>query len=126
MLVANERKKCKLQRKLDLLEFKLIESHKKEERTKERRAISTIKENSRYFFTYAKSKSKVNVPIGPFEDHGNIISDPKGIGKVLQNQFKSVFSTPVYNQTELNLLTQDTYLEFSSIDILQKMISKMP
>ena len=122
IICANARRKSKLEKKLEVLEFKLIESHKKEEREKEQRAVETIKENSRYFFTYAKTKSKVKIPIGPLEEHGNIISDPYGMSQILQNQFQSVFSQPVFSQTELNMLTEGRnqgfcYLNVSEEDI---------
>ena len=119
ILWANARRKCKLQKKLEVLEYKLIESHKREEKAKEQKAINTIKTNSRYFFAYAKSKSKVKVPIGPLEDQGNFISDPKRVSQILQNQFQSVFSQPVFNQTELDLLTLGRTQEFCNIDITE-------
>ena len=60
-----------------------------------KRAVKNIKANSKYFFDYAKSKSKVKVDVGPLIDQdGNLTSDPLSMSEILRRQFESVFSTP--------------------------------
>ena len=92
-------KKSALGKRLEILEFKLLEFHKKEEKAREIKAVNTIQENSKYFFAYAKEKSNIRVPIGPLEEEGRLIKDEQEISQVLQNQFKSVFSQPKFPQT---------------------------
>ena len=61
----------------------------------EARAVARIKENPKFFFSYAKSFSKVMSSISLLNDKsGNIVTDRKGIADTLQEQFCSVFSNP--------------------------------
>ena len=61
----------------------------------ETRAVSAIKTNSKYFFTYARKFSKIPSAIGPFIDQAkNIVSCPTKMAKMLANQYNSVFSVP--------------------------------
>ena len=57
--------------------------------------MATIKENPRFFFSYAKSFSKIKSSITLLHDKsGKIVTDRKGIADTLQEQFCSVFSDP--------------------------------
>ena len=62
---------------------------------REQQAVSKVKENPKYFYSYAKkfSKKKSNISL-LYDKNGNIKSDPKDIANLLQNQFLSVFSDP--------------------------------
>ena len=57
LIKANSIKKTILEEKLNVLEYKLVNSHKMEENENEMRAVNAIKLNSKYFFAYAKKKS---------------------------------------------------------------------
>ena len=123
-------KKSALGKKLEILEFKLLESHKREEKAREIKAVNTIRENSKYFFAYAKEKSNIRVPIGPLEEEGRLIKDEQEISQVLQNQFKSVFSQPKFPQTDPKNFEQEEKhffnIEISVADIdeaIQKLSS---
>ena len=62
---------------------------------REKRAVATIKENPKFFFSYAKSFSKIKSSITLLHDKsGKIVTDRKGIADTLQEQFCSVFSDP--------------------------------
>ena len=62
---------------------------------RETRAVSRIKENPKFFFSYAKSFSKVKSSITLLQNNsGNTVTDKKGIVDTLQQQFCSVFSDP--------------------------------
>ena len=62
---------------------------------RETRAVSKIKENPKFFFSYAKSFSKIKSSIALLHDkNGSIVTDRKGIVDTLQEQFCSVFSDP--------------------------------
>ena len=52
-------RKVTLERKLAKIEYKILDSHRKQEKARELRAVNTIKENSKYFFAYAKKKSSI-------------------------------------------------------------------
>ena len=61
----------------------------------ERRAINILKENPRYFFSYAKKFSKLKTNIGPLRDkEGNLQHTPEAMAELLQAQYLSVFSDP--------------------------------
>ena len=91
----------KIQRELELIEFKLLESHHREAKQRENRAVEKIKADPKYFFSYAKSKSKIRSQVGPLEEEGNIVSDPEAMSNVLQCQFTTVYSTPRLSETEI-------------------------
>ena len=77
------------------VEYKLINSHRKEKKDRESKACEAIKVNSKFFFSYAKSLSRVKTGIGPLIDAAkNIISCPQKMANVLADQYNSVFSTP--------------------------------
>ena len=59
--------KEKLLKEMEITEAKLLESHHKEARSRENKAVGLIKENTKYFFKYAKSKSHIHSSIGPLE-----------------------------------------------------------
>ena len=103
---ANPREKDALTKRLEEIEFKLLESHQKERCSNESKAVGVIKDNPKYFFAYAKAKSAIKVPIGPLEEDGNIVEDAQEISQILQNQFKSVFSQPKFSETDVTRLGQ--------------------
>ena len=77
------------------IEVKLQNSHRAEKNEMEHRAVSAIKRNSKYFFSYAKKFSSISTGIGPLMDLAkNVISCPMKMAEMLANQYSSVFSTP--------------------------------
>ena len=72
-------------------------SYDEEQKQVEEKAINNIKYNSKYFFTYTKSKSTIRPRVGPLNLDGITYSDNKDIANILNNQHKSVFSTPKYD-----------------------------
>ena len=117
---ANRNRVGKLVKKLNTIEYKLLESHNKEEKERELRAIRMIKSNSKYFFSYAKSKSSFSVPIGPLEVDGDFVSDPKLISHILQKQYQSAFSLPKYHETNLEELEDESTSFFCNITICEE------
>ena len=62
---------------------------------KEQAAIGKINSNPKFFYSYAKSFSKIKAGINMLYDTNGIIrTDPKNVADILQNQFSSVFSDP--------------------------------
>ena len=61
----------------------------------EKAAVDSIKSNPRFFYSYARRFSKVKSRVGPLKGaNSRIISDPKEMADLLQNQFCSIFSDP--------------------------------
>ena len=61
----------------------------------ERRAVEKIKANPKYFFSYAKSFSKVRQNISSLlNGNQELVTDRKELANILQQQFSSVYSDP--------------------------------
>ena len=61
-----------LKTKLVNIESRLIESHEAERNRREQSAVDKIKDNTKYFFKYAREHSHVKKPIGPLTDASNM------------------------------------------------------
>ena len=84
-----------LQSKLALICYDIKDEINKSLDHKEALAVSRIKANPKYFFSYAKSLSKLKSSISMlFTSDGNITNDPSEMANILQDQFTSVFSDP--------------------------------
>jgi len=69
---------------------------------KEDKVVTNIKENPRYFFSYAKRFAKTKSNVGPLRDNnGNLKHKPKEMANILQSQYSSVFSDP--NSPDIDL-----------------------
>jgi ribonuclease P/MRP protein subunit RPP40 len=83
-----------LNRNIETLQCKLRKAFEEEREDEENKAISNIVINPKFFFAYAKKKGTVQSKVGPLYKENEIISDPKEMAECLQEQFKSVFSSP--------------------------------
>ena len=74
-----------------------IDAEYKNSRLKqERAAIKTIKQNPKYFYTYAKKFSKTKGEIGAFvKENGEMTDDPYEQAEILRKQYESVASKPM-------------------------------
>ena len=78
-----------------------MQSYHHQQIEQEERAVGNIKENPKYFYSYAKSFSKVKVGIGPLINTAKrLISDPRQMASILSDQYASVFSQPRYNSDD--------------------------
>ena len=85
----------KLIQEVSLLAFDIKDSVIQELEAKEDKAVSTIKANPRYFFSYAKRFAKVKSSVSPIKDSsGNLHSEPSAKAELLQDQYVKVFSDP--------------------------------
>ena len=67
---------------------------RKSKRTFEKKLAGNIKNDSKSFYAYVRSKQKVRDKVGPLENNrGNIISDGFQMAEVLNEYFSSVFTT---------------------------------
>lgn len=131
---VTENSRLKLNQEKFSIENKLKTIHMETRLNEEKKATAAIKQNSKYFFTYAKRHSNTQSSIGPLTDsEGNITTDPKTICELLRTQYESVFSPPlshkkVNNPTQffatdirdnnMNILSD---IEFSESDLIYAM-----
>ena len=102
--------KAKLENKVEDIETKIKESHKKQQEHEEQQAVSSIKRNPKYFYTYAKRKLKTRVQIGPLKDGGKLVENEKEMAEILKKQYDSVFSVPAADkliQSPTDFFTSD-------------------
>ena len=87
-----------LQRKLAMAHLDIRDAINQDLLHREQQAVNKVKENPKYFYSYAKkfSKKKSNISM-LFDENGSIRSNPKEIANLLQKQFLSVFSDPSEN-----------------------------
>ena len=109
----------KLKEDLALLAYEIQVSISAELNQKELKAVSCVKNNPKYFFSYAKRFSKLKSNIGPLrsKDTGQLHYDPQKMADMLQQQYSSVFSDPM-NPAKRNTMTSPPTLSenLSSID----------
>ena len=54
-----------------------------------------LKENPKYFYSYAKKFAKAKSSVAPLRDqHGNLVTDSLGKAETLQARYTQVFSDP--------------------------------
>ena len=84
-----------INKKLTEVNKMLTTSYINERQKAEAEALSKIKENPKYFFKFAKAKSKVRETIGPLSDgKGAHVDTPKDLANILNEQYASAFSVP--------------------------------
>ena len=117
--------KIKLEGIYDEIKEVLLNKQLKEEE----KAIESILENPKFFYSYAKKFSKTRTNIGPLlDDENQLQSDPEKIANMLQAQYSSVFSDPsvkvkkrhIHNPSQ-NLLENMTF----SLRDVEKAISEI-
>ena len=120
----------KLKKELENIHRQITQSIFKQWDDKEDIAVSKIKSNPKYFYTYAKKSRKSKSRIGPlFKDKNNLTSDSEEMANLLQAQYSSVFSdikNPMKNLPkdqkldidpigDLEILTEDIIKAISEI-----------
>ena len=94
-LTLSEQRKSKLQRKLVDIEISLQQSHQKSRMASEIKAVEAIRNNPKYFYSYAKKLSTFNSSVGPLINEKNLYTgSSKEMADILSNQYNSVFSEP--------------------------------
>lgn len=107
--------------KLTEIEKKLQESYQSQEQHDETMAVNNIKNNSKFFFTYARKKAKLSVPVGPLKDStGNLVNSPMEIANILSNQYEGAFSKPAQIDLDFNHIPDNMIqdIEFTEQDII--------
>ena len=94
MPTINSNMKSKLDIEIEKIESKLIKSHLDERSLEEKKAVANIKDNPKFFYSFAKKYQKVKSSIGPLKVNNALISDPHDICVCLSNQYSSSYSVP--------------------------------
>ena len=81
-----------IENSLEEIDRKLVDSHEAQLIQDELRATEKIKDNSKFFYNYARSKSKIRSPVGPLIKNNRTVSDPQEISEIMKAQFESVFN----------------------------------
>ena len=86
-------KMVEMMHSLAKIEVELKESLDKHRRKKETEAISKIKRNPKFFFSYANKHSKTRNKVGPLlNKEEESIKDPSMMAEILREQYESAFS----------------------------------
>ena len=92
-----EERRQALKKRLMEIEKKLQYSYHSQTAAREKKAVDSIQQNPKYFFSYAKSFSKIKIGIGPLIDAAKtLITNPKEMAEILAEQYSLVFSQPKY------------------------------
>ena len=94
MLICKSKiKMVKMMKRLAQIESELSESLKKFRKKKENDAVSKIKRNPKFFYSYANKYSKVRNKVGPLlNKEEESIKDPQLMAEILKEQYESAFS----------------------------------
>ena len=85
----------KLEEQVSLVAYDIKERIEEKLNFREKKAVDTIKDNQKYFYSYAKKFSKAKSTVGPLRsEEGNLISAAKEKAEILQKQYLTVFSNP--------------------------------
>ena len=89
-------KNDKIEKEIHDIDKEIQETFQKIAEQEEKRSLENIKQNRKYFFTFAKRKCNRVARIGPIkDDKENYIEDSKKISEILNNQFTRVFTEPM-------------------------------
>ena len=101
-----EEQKARIVLEIQQIDHDIIQSHQNEIRIKENYAVNKVKNDSKYFFNYAKSKSVNRCPVGPLKGHNKLVTNPIKMSEMLKCQFEAVFSKPL-NSANIEELLED-------------------
>lgn len=96
---------ARTQTEIQDLEQQLIQSHKRQRRKEEELIVTNIKDNPKFFFSYARKRLKGSTPIEPLvKDTGEVVSSPKEMTQMFQSQYDSVYTSPIKNKEVTDLV----------------------
>ena len=104
-----------LEDELSILAVRIRDVIEEDLRAKEQKAVECVKNNPRYFFSYAKQFSKLRSNIGPLKDKNGILHHHQvDMARLLQDQYSSMFSNP--NNPDIRDTTNDLPRVSTSFD----------
>lgn len=96
-------KATQLLKRLHSLESELQTSHKSDRKKEEQEAVAVIRQNTKFFYKYAKKFSCAKSEIGHLLNENNIpIYSSTQTSEMLRSQFESVFRTPIPEKVVTN------------------------
>ena len=85
-----------MEARLDRIDQELRDSVLRQQHMEEKTAVDAIKTNPKYFYTFARNKSKLKADIMALTGaDGNLESDPPTLCELFSQHFARVFSTPM-------------------------------
>ena len=107
---------------IEIAEKEIEKSYEDEEVRKEKEAVSKIKLNMKYFYSYAKRNSATPTGITKLVDDNGIVKHGKqDMCEIFQNQFLKSFSTPKSGFKDEDISNKDNLkankMDFSIADI---------
>lgn len=121
---TTEARKELLRKELIQIEISIQKSLHKSASYQESKAISAIKTNPKFFFSYVKKFSKVKESVGPLlNEKLHYTNDPKEMADLLSRQYTKVFSVPSLTHVDpKELFENDTHtltdINFTLVDII--------
>ena len=86
---------AKLQTEVNLIAYDIKDATLSQLYRKEEKAVTKIKTNPKFFYSYAKKLAKCKSSVAPLKNQmGQITNDPREKADILQQQYISVFSDP--------------------------------
>ena len=118
----------KLKDEVNLLAYEIQQTILQTLNQREERAVAAIKENPKYFFSYAKRLQKTRSSIPLLRDSDGILTDDSSKkAEILQDQYRKVFSDPAQADLEACLdscgLPQGSPKAFNSFSFTEEEIS---
>ena len=87
ILEAELPKISRIKSKLTLIEYELQTSYRNQQKNEEKRTVEMIKDNPKFFYSFAKDKQTIPSTVGPFiDERGRYVSDPKMLAIMLSDQ----------------------------------------
>ena len=121
-LGASKLRDCSLERKIQSLNERLRQSIDSELIEQELRAIERVKENPKFFFSYARARGTSNAKVGPLSVGGELVCGSEGIANTLQSHYVESYSNPRFKDPQVALAMwtgPDSHTVLSEIDITE-------
>ena len=119
-------KLCKLRLELYNLSANIKDSIHEQQKQQELKAVKNVKDNPRYFYSYAKRNNKLKSTVGPLlNSSGELTFDPKEMSDILQNQYASVFSNPDSSNKKTPCISCNLQSILEDFDFTNKDIEKV-
>ena len=115
--------KVSIANKIQVIDAKISSLITNTRASEKSKVINDILTNPKAFFTYANSFRKYKSPIGPLKSGLTYESGPHQMAQILNAQYKSVFTTPKEDTSQIKL-KQYLHAPLSTIDITAEKILK--
>ena len=108
----------RLQNDIVEIERRIMGSKHAERLLEEEKAVNNIKENPKFFYSFARKHQKIKSDIGPLKVNGTLLTTPEEICESLSAQYSSVYS-PVDPNNSIKNPTAFFNLDSCDLETLQ-------